>query len=227
MRERFVRVLTPISDAVALASDQNRKPVIYSDAGDNPGGGGSGRTTQLLAALTQADVQNVLYGSFFDPELAEEAHKQGVGATFTARFNHSAGSNTWEQWDTPYSSQATVLALRDGDVTGRLGLLAGRRLKLGRCALLQIGGIKVVIISDRTQTADPVLFEMFDLDIASAHTVVVKSRGHFRAGFLPWFQHEQVFEIDTEGLTSPVLERWPLTNVPRPSFPLDADACWP
>jgi hypothetical protein len=36
-----------------------------------------------------------------------------------------------------------------------------------------------------------------------------------------------VFEVDTAGLTSPVLERWPLERVPRPSFPLDADACWP
>ncbi len=227
MRQRFVRPLMPIKEAVAMAKHQNRTPVIYSDAGDNPGGGGSGGTTSLLEALAKADVDNALYGSFFDTELAQEAHELGVGANFTARFNRSAGSNTWEQWDSPLSVEAQVLALREGDVTGRLGLFAGRRLKLGRCALLQVGGIKVVVISDRTQTADPVLFEMFDLDIATAHTVVVKSRGHFRAGFLPWFAPEQVYEVDTEGLTSPVLERWPLTNVPRPSFPLDADASWP
>ena len=127
----------------------------------------------------------------------------------------------------PFAMQAKVVALREGDITGRLGLFAGRRLKLGLCALIDIKGIKVVIISDRTQTADPILFEMFDINIAAAHTVVVKSRGHFRAGFLPWFPPEQVYEIDTEGLTSPVLERWPLENIPRPSFPLDADAHWP
>lgn len=227
MRDRFVRKLTPISEAIAVATEQNRKPVIYSDAGDNPGGGGSGRTTELLSALANAGATNTLYGSFYDVELAQEAHELGVGTSFTARFNRSAGSNTWEQWDTQFSAPATVVALREGDVTGRLGLLAGRRLKLGRCALIRIGDIKVVVISDRTQTADPVFFEMFDLDIGAAHTVVVKSRGHFRAGFLPWFTPEQVYEVDTQGLTSPVLERWPLTHVPRPSFPLDADVNWP
>lgn len=227
MRARFVRSLMPIEDAVSKALDKQREPVIYSDAGDNPGGGGSGRTTELLSALVEAGVENVLYGSFFDEALAKEAHEVGIGGSFTARFNRNKGEQAWEQWDTPFSTQATVVALREGDVTGRLGLLAGRRLKLGLCALIDISGIKVVIISDRTQTADPVLFEMFDLDIGNAHTVVVKSRGHFRAGFLPWFPAEQVFEIDTVGLTSPVLERWPLKNVPRPSFPLDSDACWP
>ena len=227
MRNRFIRSLTSIDDAVAMATDTNRKPVIFSDAGDNPGGGGSGRTTDLLSALTEAGAPNVFYGSYFDPELAEEAHNAGVGASFTAHFNRSAGSHTWEQWDTPFSAEAKVLALREGDVTGRLGIFAGRRLKLGLCALIEIGGIKVVVISDRAQTADPILFEMFDLDLATAHTVVVKSRGHFRAGFLPWFPPQQVFEIDTEGLTSPVLERWPLSRIPRPSFPLDADTTWP
>ena len=119
------------------------------------------------------------------------------------------------------------IGLHDGDVTGRLGLFAGRRLSLGRAALLQIGGLKVAVISDRTQTADPVMFEMFGLDIAEARTVVVKSRGHFRAGFLPWFSPERVFEVDTAGLTSPVLERWPFKHILRPSFPLDQDTRWP
>lgn len=227
IRERFVRSLTSINEAVVLAKDENRQPVIFSDAGDNPGGGGTGRTTELLAALVDAGADHVFYGSFFDEELAAEAHQLGAGTEFKARFNRSSGQQTWEQWDTPYEITATVIALHHGDVTGRLGIFAGRRLKLGACALLAIGGLKVVVLSDRAQTADPVLFEMFGLDIGKAHTVVVKSRGHFRAGFLPWFPSERVYEIDTQGLTSPVLERWPLTRVPRPSFPLDADARWP
>ena len=227
MRERFVRALTPLDEAVALARDPDRAPVIFSDAGDNPGGGGSGRTTELLAALHAADVRDVFYGSFFDPALAAEAHSLGIGARFTARFNRDAGAQSWECWDTPFEAEATVVALHDGEVTGRLGIFAGRRIHLGPSALLQIAGINAVVISDRSQTADPVFFEMFGLDVAAARTVVVKSRGHFRAGFLPWFPPEQVFEIDTAGLTSPVLDRWPFERLARPSFPLDPEATWP
>ena len=44
-------------------------PQIYSDAGDNPGGGGRGNTTWLLKALIDADAKDVLYGSVVDPAL--------------------------------------------------------------------------------------------------------------------------------------------------------------
>ena len=49
---------------------------------------------------------------------------------------------------------------------------------------------------------------MFDEDIATAQSVVVKSRGHFRADCL-WFSDVQTIEVDTGGLTSPVLTALP------------------
>ncbi|MBT7942445.1 MAG: MlrC family protein 3, partial [Alphaproteobacteria bacterium] len=55
---------------------------------------------------------------------------------------------------------------------------------------------------------------------------VVKSRGHFRAGFDEFFDDERVIEIDVPGLTSPVLSRFDFKNLPRPTIPLDPDATW-
>ncbi len=225
-RHEFVRDLTSIADAVQIAIDKDRQPVIFSEAGDNPGGGGSGRTTDLISELITASAQGVFYGSFFDPELAEDAHRAGLGAMMTARFNRNRGTQVWEQWDEPLKAEAEVVGLSDGNVVGRHGMLEGRRMQLGTSALLRIGGIHVVVISDRAQTSDPMFFEMFGLDIANAHTVIVKSRGHFRAGFDIWFSHERTYEIDTAGLTSPVLERWDFTRIPRPSYPFDQDTRW-
>jgi microcystin degradation protein MlrC len=81
-------------------------------------------------------------------------------------------------------------------------------------------------VSKRKQCADPVFFEMHGLEIRAARTVVVKSRGHFRAGFDEFFRPERVIEVDTPGLTSPVLERLEFKGLPRPVFPLDPDAIW-
>jgi len=225
-REGYVGRLTDLNDAVALAIQSDRKPVIFADSGDNPGGGGTGRTTEFLRALHLAGAENLLYGSFFDRALAEEAHTLGPGAKFEARFNRDAGNATFEQWDRPFAADAEVLAVHDGEIVGRLGLLEGRKVSLGLSAALKIGGMTVIVVSARVQTADPMFFEMFGLDIAQASAVVVKSRGHFRAGFLPFFPPEQVYETDTPGLTSPVLERWPFERLPRPSFPLDRDIDW-
>ncbi len=227
LRTDFVRKLTSLEEAVTLACAADRDPVIFSDAGDNPGGGGSGRTTGLIAALHDAGVEDCLFGSFCDPELAEEAHAVGGGGRFVARFNRSRDmKKSWTRWDEPFDVEAEVIALHDGDVVGERGMTAGRRLLLGPSAALRFGGITAVVITDRTQTADPVFFHMFGLDIGAARTVVVKSRGHFRAGFSGWFPPAQVFEVDTAGLTSPVHDRWPFEFLPRPNFPMDTETRW-
>ena len=225
-RDDYVKSLTSFEKAIEIALDTGRKPVIFADSGDNPGGGGSGRTTGLLSALLASDAQNVLYGSFFDPALARDAHAKGTGTSFMAVFNQDRNETAWEQWDEPLGVEATVIGLHHGEIVGRLGMMAGRKLSLGPCALLEIAGVRVVVISERAQTADPVFFEMFDQDIATAHTIIVKSRGHFRAGFAPWFDGSNIYEIDTVGLTSPVLSRWDFKNVPQPSFPFQTKAEW-
>jgi microcystin degradation protein MlrC len=227
MRERFQKPLTSLDDAVAEAvrngEDETRPALIFADVADNPGGGGGGNTTWILSALHDAGAFGVLLGVFFDPALAREAHKRGEGASFDATFNAADETEYSKKFEAP----AKVLALSDGECVGRRGLWGGRALSLGPTALLDLDGrIKVVVVSNRKQCADPVFFEMFGLDIAEARTVVVKSRGHFRAGFDEFFDDDRVIEVDAPGLTSPVLSRFDFNNLPRPVFPLDQDAQW-
>jgi microcystin degradation protein MlrC len=209
-RKRFVKRLTSMEDAIAGALRPG-PATIWSDAGDNPGGGGSGQTTALLRALLEARAPGVLYGVFFEPRIAEAAQK---AATLDAVFSEGL------------SVRAKVLQTTDGRCVGRRGIWAGRALELGPTCALQIEGVTLVCVSRRKQCADPVFFEMHGLDVTQARTVVVKSRGHFRAGFDEFFPPERVLEVDTPGLTSPVLERLAFKGLPRPVFPLDADAAW-
>lgn len=225
-RERFLRTLMPMDDAVACAVRAGEDPAapafILSDAGDNPGGGGSGTTTGLLEALVRAGAKSVLYGVFFEPAIAAQAHAAGEGAEIDVVFN----ANTETQFARRFAARARVLRLTDGKVTGRRGIWAGRALELGPTCALAIGGVTVVVLSRRKQCADPVFFEMHGLDVAAARSVAVKSRGHFRAGFDEFFAPERVLEVDTPGLTSPVLERMPFKGLPRPVFPLDREVAW-
>ena len=228
-RSRLNKTLTSLDDGVALAVARSREPqtlpIIFSDSGDNPGGGGSGNTTWLLDALIRGGAKEVLYGSFFDPELAAQAHDVGEGGHFEAVFNRERETDVAKRVSAP----ATVLSLSDGCFVGRRGIYANRRLNLGPSCALGIGKdnqLTVIVISERQQTADPLFFEQFGIDIGAARTVCVKSRGHFRAGFDEWFGPEQVYEIDTAGLTSPVLERFEWKGLPRPVYPLDEDTQW-
>jgi microcystin degradation protein MlrC len=119
-----------------------------------------------------------------------------------------------------------VLALSDGDIVGRRGVYKGRTAKLGPAAAIRTGGLTMVVCSRRIQCADPAFFEHFHLDINAFRSLTVKSRGHFRAGFDEFYRPEQILEVDAAGLTSPVLERYPWTDLPRPVWPLDLQTQW-
>ncbi|HTV44434.1 MAG TPA: M81 family metallopeptidase [Stellaceae bacterium] len=225
-RARFIPHLTPLDAAVARAVAAGRDPSVpalaFADVADNPGGGGRGNTTYLLRAFCEAGVEGALFGIVYDPPLAAEAHASGVGARFEARFNRAETTNFSEPW----TAAATVTALTDGNCIGRRGIYAGMRLALGPCAGLRIGGVTVVVVSHRVQCADPVFFEMMGLDIGAARAVAVKSRGHFRGGFDEFFGPDQIIEVDLPGLTSPMLNRFAWTRLPRPVIPLDDDVEW-
>ena len=221
-RGRFVARLTSIPDALARLAT-SPVPLAFADVADNPGGGGGGNTMEILRAFHAAGVERAAFGCIIDPALASEAHELGVGARFAARFNR-AGGNAFSQ---TFEANATVRALSDGLVTGRRGLYAGVAMRLGATAWLQLDGLAVVVISERAQCADPAFFEHLGIDLPVMRAVVVKSRGHFRAGFDEFFPHEAIVEVDGPGLTSPIFSRFDWKHLPRPLLPLDAEAVWP
>jgi len=97
---------------------------------------------------------------------------------------------------------------------------------LGPTALLQVGGVQVVVVSVRQQCKDPVFFEMMGVDLSAARSVIVKSRGHFRAGFDEFFPVERIVEVDVPGLTTPDLTQVNWQRMPRPMYPLDPEMHW-
>ena len=226
MRERFKRGMMAMADAVQLATsvgrDRRRKPIILADVADNPGGGGRGNTTYLLRALKQAGAKGVILGVFNDGALAAQAHALGEGAIFTASFN----SRETHEFSLPFDCEASIVKLTDGTYVGRRGLAKDMSCDMGPSALLDLGGIQVVVITHRCQCMDPMQFESFGIDIAQARVVVVKSRGHFRGGFDEFFKPEQIFEVDCPGLTSPALANFTWSKLPRPVYPLDEDTSW-
>ena len=176
----------------------------------------------ILEAFHKAGVEGALLGIFFDAPLVAEAHGKGVGATFRARFNREETHPLSGRFE----AEARVAALRQGPIVGKRGISAGHSINLGRMALLEVGGIRVVVVSVRQQCKDTEMFECFGIDIAAARSVIVKSRGHFRAAFDIFFPDDRIVEVDAPGLTTPILTRVPYRNLPRPIYPLDPDMTW-
>jgi microcystin degradation protein MlrC len=224
-RERWQVTLNSLDDAVAMAraaGEGTRAPLLFADVADNPGGGGRGNTMYILRAFVEAGVQGCVVGIIFDPALAAEAHSLGKGATFRARFNR----DETQEFSEKFEADAVVENLSDGTLVGRRGIAAGRTVTLGPTALLRIGGVQVAVVSQRRQLAEPRMVEHLGIDLAKVRSLVVKSRGHFRAGFDEFFDNDRIIEVDVPGLTTVVLSRVPWRNVPRPIWPLDPDTSW-
>ncbi|MEO5734311.1 MAG: M81 family metallopeptidase [Rubrivivax sp.] len=225
-RHRYVPNLTSLESATAMAlasgRDASTPALLFADVADNPGGGGRGNTVWILKAFVDAGVQGAILGIFFDPALAAEAHAAGSGARLHARFNR----DETQPLSGRFEHEAVVECLHEGTIIGRRGICAEHTIVLGKMALLRVGGVRVVVVSVRQQCKDTAMFEELGLDIAAARSVIVKSRGHFRAAFDLHFSDEHIVEVDAPGLTTPVLSRVPYRDVPRPIYPLDPDMEW-
>ena len=222
-RKRYVPKLTSLEDATRMALECGRDPsrpaLLFADVADNPGGGGRGNTVHILKAFHEAGVQGCVAGIYYDPTLAAEAHALGLGKRFRARFNRDESHPLSGR----YEADAAVAALRDAPLIGERGIAAGHTINLGPMALLHLGGVKVVVVSVRQQAKDTAMFTAMGIDLGRVRSLVVKSRGHFRAAFDLLFSDDRIVEVDVPGLTTPILTRVPYRNVPRPIYPLDPD----
>ncbi len=227
-RERYRPAMRSLEEAVALArtagEDPGQPSVLLADPADNPGGGGRGNTTFILKALLDAGVTGCALGVFYDRAAAARAHAAGEGARLRLTLN----AEEEDAFSQPLEVEATVRHLSDGRFVGRHGLVANKSVETGPSAVLDLGGVLLVVITRRQQCLSSDYLEAFGIAPETCRSIVVKSRGHFRAGFAHLFPPARIHEVDVPGLTSPNLANFDWRHLPRPVFPLDgAAAVWP
>lgn len=207
----------PISDAIAAAKAGVGKagPLVVADGTDNPGGGGYNDTTPVLQALIDAKVENVAFGTIFDPGTVQQAIKAGVGAEIDVVL----GGHTDPSMGGPVKAKAVVKMLSDGSFKNDGPMNAGVETSMGPTAVLRIGGIDVVTISNRIQTIDLQVFLSQGIDPRTKSVVVVKSVQHFRAAYAPIAR--EIVLVDSGGICSPDIGRLKFTKLRRPIWPLD------
>src|SRR5947207_532611 len=141
-----------IADGIAAtrAGVGKEGPLVIADGTDNPGGGGYNDTTPVLQALVDAKIDNVGFGTIYDPAAVQQAMRAGVGAEIEVAL----GGHTDESMGKPVRAKAVVKMLSDGVFKNDGPMNAGVETDMGSTAVLRIGGIDVVTISNRIQTID-------------------------------------------------------------------------
>ncbi len=158
------------------------KPVIIADTQDNPGAGGSSRTTGFLGALINRNAQATLLALLHEPHIAETAHQAGKGSTIDVIF---AGGGIGPG-EVPLRVSAQVIAIADGRFIGTGPMVGGQPINLGRSAWLRIGGLDVVVGSVRQQAHCTAVATHLGIAIEDYKVIVLKSSVHFRGDWQPY-----------------------------------------
>jgi microcystin degradation protein MlrC len=214
-RREFLHTALPVATAVARALAAPQGPVVLADIADNTGGGAAGDTTEILRELLRVGATGTTVACIWDPEAARACVEAGVGATLTV----AVGGKVDASHGAPLTLTGRVRAVSDGRFVHKGPMMRGLAGRLGPTAVLEVGGVKIILISLRWQTLDPEMLRFVGIEPERERIVVVKSTIHYRAAFEPIAR--EILEVDAPGLSSSNLGRFPFTAVRRPIFPLD------
>jgi microcystin degradation protein MlrC len=218
LRDGFRFPLVPIEAAAERArSHRGARPLLLCDHADNPGAGGAGDSTELLAALLAAGAGGAAYATLCDPEAVAAAAGAGVGA----ELELDLGGKRDPLHSRPLRVRARVRHLSDGRYRNQGPLWPNAAGNLGRTATLEIGGIDVVVTERPNGAFDPAVFRCAGVEPLSKSVLVVKSQifaPRAYAGLV-----EEALVVDGSGWATSDFARLPYARVRRPIFPLDSE----
>ncbi len=208
----FAELLTP-DQGLDRALATHGGPVVLADCLDNPGGGLAGDSTTILHRMLARGIADAAVGALWDPMAVRFCHGAGEGARLRLRFGGKAAPTS----GIPVDAEVEVTkVVRDATQNRASSVVA-----IGDAAAIRVAGIDVILESTRVQTFDPSLFRNLGIEPADRKIVVVKSYGHFRAGFAPIAK--DILYIDAGGPYPSDLRKVPYRRIPRPIWPIDND----
>jgi microcystin degradation protein MlrC len=165
--------------------------------------------------MIDAGVRNSCFASIYDPEVADQAHDAGEGAT----IDIDLGAKHDDLHGKPITTSAKVVALTDGKFSLE-AFAPGMKMDLGNCACLLIDDIDVIVVSRQSQVFDRQIFLLHGVEVEDRDIVALKSSAHFRAGFRNIAK--EIVTADTPGVTTSHVEVFERRRNTVPLWPVDA-----
>jgi microcystin degradation protein MlrC len=193
--------------------------VLIADYSDNPGGGGYGTTTALLAALLDVAGPPAVFAPLCDANAAADCAAAGRGSDIALTVG---GEPEGDFSGPPLRLAGKVVSCGHVSFRATGPMWANREMHLGLTALLRCGAVDVVITSYPLQVTDTAYLLAAGVDVERARIIVIKSLQHFRAAFEPLV--DDILFANSGGLVSTDYHQFHYRNVRRPVWPLDEGA---
>ncbi len=149
----------PLTEIIGRAQKLETRPVVISDSGDNPTGGGTGDRADALAELLRLKVGDVVVAGIADRPATEACYKAGVGKELPLKV----GGTLDPARSKPVDLSAKVVFLARTEAPGE------------RQAVVQVEGVTLVLTARRRPFHRVEDFTSVDLDPKRFKIVVVKA----------------------------------------------------
>ena len=178
LRKEFAVPANSPEDAfrLALQMPEGNGPILINESSDNTGGGAPGDGTHLLREMLKRNIPGSAMGYIYDPEVAQQAAKAGVGATISCRL----GGKTDPLHGEPLVLDAYVKTISDGEFVNHSPMGGGNISRIGLTVCLQVGNVSIVVGSKRTQPMDDGVFRIAGLRWDLLKIIGIKSSQHFK-----------------------------------------------
>jgi microcystin degradation protein MlrC len=212
-REQFRPFLLSPKDAVARAMRALRGPFILSEPADNVGGGAPGDSTYILQALLTARATGASV-VLWDPTAAAIAAGCGLGGHCCV----TVGGKTHPLHGTPTEIEGTVGFAGRVRYRRDASYMTGQPVDLGLVARIDVGGVRVVLTTDRAMPMDKMHLRCVGIEPEREQMISVKCASAWRGAFGD-IAADQCY-VDTPGICSSNVERIPYTRLAKPLYPL-------
>lgn len=200
--------------AIDTALGAPEPTVFITDSGDNTTAGAAGDVTLVLERLLARGVEDAVVAGIVDPDAVLACERAGVGAS----VDLTIGGKLDTVFGSPLRISGTVRHVSSSDETGA----APGRLEI-RPAVVDLGGILLVLLNRRRSFTSPQDFEEVNIDPLAHKIVVVKLGYLFQA--LRDIAPRTIMAL-TPGFAYQVVENLPYDSIRRPIYPLDPEMDW-
>ncbi|MBP3684919.1 MAG: M81 family metallopeptidase [Oscillospiraceae bacterium] len=217
-RAQFASQYYDLEELEQILSRNGKGLLVISDGPDNPGGGGYGDDTRVLRKLLEIGCKDAVVALIYDPGCVERCEKAGEGNLVSlelgGKFSHTQ----------PLACQARVLKLTDGKYRNLGPMNPGLQMDLLGTALIEINGIRVILVRNPTQPYDFALMHLHGIDPRKERRIVLKSAVHFRGAYEK--MAEKIVLLTYPGICILSPQEKLIRRCNRPIYPLDKDVTY-
>jgi len=218
-RAEFMFESEPLSETIAQAKAMTDGPIILLDHADNAASGGTQDTVAVLAEAIEQGLEDVAMFAICDPQAVREMAAAGVGSEVMVSLGGKTDMPEIGRVGEPLAVTGRVRALTDGQFPVTVPMGRGTQTDMGATAVLQVGKVKIVVISRNVEPWDPGCFRSVGIEPTNMRYLILKSRIHYRAGFHDISTRD--IPCNGVGVTSSDNSLFTFKNVRRPIYPLD------